>query len=86
MTAFEKAQEAVKTLTERPTNEELLELYAWYKQATEGDNDTSKPGMFDVKGKFKWEAWNNKRGTGTEQAKKEYAALVKELLKKYAHS
>lgn len=38
---FEAAAEEVKTLTKRPTDVELLELYALYKQATVGDNDTS---------------------------------------------
>ena len=35
---FEKAQVDVKTLTKRPTDMQLLELYAFFKQATEGDN------------------------------------------------
>jgi diazepam-binding inhibitor (GABA receptor modulator, acyl-CoA-binding protein) len=38
---FEAATEEVKTLTKRPTDVELLELYALFKQATVGDNDTS---------------------------------------------
>jgi acyl-CoA-binding protein len=37
---FEAAAEEVKSLTKRPTDVELLELYALYKQATVGDNDT----------------------------------------------
>ena len=32
----------MKTLTERPTNDELLELYALFKQGSVGDNDTGK--------------------------------------------
>lgn len=39
---FTEAAEKVKTLTKKPTDEELLELYAFYKQATDGDNDTGK--------------------------------------------
>ena len=34
---FEKAQADVKTLKEKPDNNTLLELYALYKQGTEGD-------------------------------------------------
>jgi diazepam-binding inhibitor (GABA receptor modulating acyl-CoA-binding protein) len=52
----------VKTLKTSPTNDELLNLYALYKQATCGDNNTCKPGTFDFKGKKKWEAWNGKKG------------------------
>jgi acyl-CoA-binding protein len=37
---FEKAAADVKTLTKQPSNEELLEIYGLYKQATAGDNGT----------------------------------------------
>lgn len=39
---FNEAAERVKTLTKRPTDKELLELYAFFKQGTFGDNKTSK--------------------------------------------
>lgn len=35
--------------------------------------------MFDLKGKYKWEAWNNNKGKGKDAAQKEYIALVREL-------
>src|SRR5689334_19980867 len=34
---FEQAQKDVKTLTKRPDNNDMLLLYAHYKQASEGD-------------------------------------------------
>ena len=83
---FQEAQLALKTLTERPSNEELLEIYALFKQATTGDNQTSKPGMFDMKGQFKWKAWKDKEGLGVDQACKDYIDLVNGLLDKYPHS
>ena len=42
---FEQAQADTKTLTKRPSDLQLLDLYAYFKQATEGDNNTSKPGL-----------------------------------------
>lgn len=39
---FEQATEAVKALTKRPTDEEFLELYALFKQATVGNINTSE--------------------------------------------
>lgn len=39
---FAAAAEAVKALTKRPTDDELLELYALFKQASVGDNNTRK--------------------------------------------
>lgn len=83
---FEAAQLKVKTLTERPDNNELLDLYALFKQATEGDNNTDEPGLFDIKEKFKWKQWDSKRGMGREQAQQAYVDLVETLLGKYSHS
>ncbi|MCB9185775.1 MAG: acyl-CoA-binding protein [Flavobacteriales bacterium] len=86
MSNVEEAAERLKTLTERPSNEEFLNLYGLYKQATVGDNRTSKPGMFDMKGQFKWKAWKDKSGMSQDDAADAYVALVDELLGKYKHS
>ena len=50
---FEDAQKRVKELKSAPSNDELLELYAFYKQATVGDVSGSRPGMLDLKGRAK---------------------------------
>lgn len=47
---FEKAASDVKNLKETPNNQEMLDIYGLYKQATVGDNNTDKPGIFDPKG------------------------------------
>lgn len=60
--AFNKAAEDIKNLKARPTDEELLEIYALFKQATVGDNDQAKPGMFQLKEKAKYEFWLKKKG------------------------
>lgn len=86
MSNVEDAAERLKTLTERPSNEEFLNLYGLFKQATVGDNKTSKPGMFDMKGQFKWKAWKDKSGMSQDDAAAAYVALVDELLEKYKHS
>ena len=31
-------------------------------QASEGDCNTARPGMLDLKGKAKWDSWNSKKG------------------------
>ena len=31
-------------------------------QASEGDCNTARPGMLDLKGKAKWDSWNRKKG------------------------
>ncbi|KAG7838687.1 hypothetical protein KL942_002091 [Ogataea angusta] len=62
-------------MAKRPNDDELLQLYGLYKQATVGDNTTDKPGVFDFKGKYKWEAWKKLEGTSQEEAEKKYIAL-----------
>lgn len=37
---FNKAAEDIKKLKSKPTDQELLEVYALYKQATDGDCNT----------------------------------------------
>lgn len=74
---------AVQDMETRPADDELLKLYGLYKQATVGDNDTAKPGIFDLKGKYKWQAWEDLKGTSQEDAEKQYIQLVDELLAKY---
>uniref|UniRef100_A0A0N5A1G6 ACB domain-containing protein n=1 Tax=Parastrongyloides trichosuri TaxID=131310 RepID=A0A0N5A1G6_PARTI len=83
MTNFKEAAEQVKHLKTSPSNDELLQLYALFKQATVGDNETAKPGMLDLKGKAKWNAWNEKKGLGKDEAEHQYVALVESLVGKY---
>ena len=77
---FEQAQKDVKTLTKRPVNEDLLALYSLFKQATEGDAKGVRPGMFDMVGRAKYDAWSRLKGTSAEQAMKNYLGVVDKLL------
>ncbi|MGH8515980.1 MAG: acyl-CoA-binding protein [Panacagrimonas sp.] len=79
---FEQAQKDVKTLTKRPSNEDLLALYSLFKQATDGDVKGSRPGMLDMVGRAKYDAWAKLKGTKTDQAMKNYLSVVERLLGK----
>ena len=76
---FEAAAMAAKHLAKRPDNTTLLQLYALYKQASQGDVSGSKPGMFDPVGKAKYEAWSGLKGTAQESAMQQYIDLVQKL-------
>jgi len=76
---FEQAAAAVKSLTERPDDNTMLQLYALYKQGSSGDVQGSKPGFFDFVGSAKYEAWEKLRGTGEEDARQQYIELVRKL-------
>ncbi|KAL6956959.1 hypothetical protein U1Q18_051039 [Sarracenia purpurea var. burkii] len=80
---FQTCVEDVKNLKQTPSNDELLELYALFKQATVGDVNTERPGVFDLKGKAKWDAWNGKKGTSTDSAKEAYIAYAEKLIATY---
>ena len=76
---FEQATQDVKGLSERPDNDTLLRLYAFYKQGSEGDVTGPKPGFFDFVGTAKYEAWAKLKGTSQDEAKQKYVDLVKKL-------
>lgn len=81
MSQFEQAQVDVKTLTKRPSNDDLLILYASFKQGSAGDVSGKRPGMLDMVGRAKYDAWAKLKGTSQEQAQQQYIAKVEELLK-----
>lgn len=76
---FEAAVAESKNLPERPDNTTLLKLYALYKQASAGDVDGKRPGFTDMVGRAKWDAWNEVKGTGKDDAMKQYVALIESL-------
>ena len=76
---FEQAVADSKELSERPSNDTLLQLYSFYKQATEGDVNGDAPNMFDFVAKAKYEAWASLKGKTTEEAQLEYINLVQKL-------
>lgn len=81
MSQFEQAQADVKTLTKRPDNDDLLFLYASFKQASAGDVSGKRPGMLDMVGRAKYDAWAKLKGTAQAQAEQQYIDKVAELLK-----
>lgn len=77
---FESAQIRVKSLSRTPGPAQLLELYALFKQGTIGDVQGSRPGILDLKGRAKYDAWAKKRGVAPAVAQLAYVRLVDELL------
>jgi diazepam-binding inhibitor (GABA receptor modulator, acyl-CoA-binding protein) len=76
---FDQAVADSKSLTDRPSNETLLQLYSLFKQATEGDANGDAPNMFDFVAKAKYEAWSSLKGKSSEAAMQEYINLVNKL-------
>jgi diazepam-binding inhibitor (GABA receptor modulating acyl-CoA-binding protein) len=77
---FEQAAADSQSLSERPSNDTLLQLYSLYKQATEGNVNTDPPANpFDFVAKAKYEAWTALKGKSKEEAMQDYIDLVNKL-------
>ncbi|CAE6413005.1 hypothetical protein ACGC1H_002936 [Rhizoctonia solani] len=82
---FDKAVKIVQNMPKdgpvKPTQDQQLAFYKYYKQGTNGDVNTERPGMLDFTGKAKWDAWNSVKGVSKEDAQNEYVKSLLEILR-----
>ena len=76
---FNKKIELIKTIS-YISDENKLDLYKYYKQATIGDINIEEPGFFNFVGKVKWNAWYKLKGISKEDAMNEYILKVNEIM------
>jgi carboxylesterase len=76
---FEDAVTRSRLLAVTPPESALLELYALYKQSSEGDAHAKRPGPLDVVARAKYDAWARVKGAGRDEAMQRYIALVASL-------
>lgn len=79
--AFDKAVQDVMKLRRRPSNDDMLVLYSLFKQASEGDVTGKRPGMLDITGRSKFDAWSRLKGTARDAAMQKYVDKVAALQK-----
>lgn len=72
---FAAAQARIKPVTGLG-NDTMLELYALFKQATHGDVSGTRPGMMDLRGRAKYDAWARHQGESKDAAMQAYIDLV----------
>lgn len=72
---FADAQATIKPVTGLG-NDVMLALYALYKQATSGDAAGGRPGMLDLRGRAKYDAWAKHKGMSKDAAMEAYIRLV----------
>lgn len=77
--AFEAAAKGAKSLPSKPGNDDLLELYALYKQGSSGDVSGDRPGFMDFVGGAKFDAWEKLRGMDPADAMQKYIDKVAAL-------
>jgi diazepam-binding inhibitor (GABA receptor modulating acyl-CoA-binding protein) len=80
---FKDASKEVHNLHSKPSDNDLLNLYANYKQATVGDINIDKPSFYMFKDVSKWSAWDKLKGTTKVQAQVNYIKIVEDLKNKY---
>ncbi len=81
MSAFEQAQKDVHTLSRKPEAADLLDLYAFFKQAGEGDVKGERPGMLNITGRLKYDAWEKLKGMAQAEAEAAYVKKVQDLMR-----
>ena len=76
---FEIVFNKISELREAVAPDEMLKLYAYYKQASFGNKFSFNSGL-DVRSAFKFNAWMQLNGMSIENAKKEYIKLARKIL------
>jgi acyl-CoA-binding protein len=76
---FEAAAAAAKNLPTNPGSDVKLQLYALYKQGSEGDVQGDRPGFTDFVGRAKYDAWEKLQGLTKDEAMRKYIDFVKSL-------
>lgn len=82
--AVEKVRSAPADGPLKPSNEMKLKMYGLYRQAHDGDVSGKRPGMMDVIGRFKYDAWAALKGMSSEAAMHQYVHEVESIEKKFA--
>lgn len=80
--AVQKVRSAPAEGPFKPSNEMKLKMYALYRQAQDGDVQGKRPGIMDVVGRYKYDAWAALKGVSREDAMRRYIDEVEALEKR----
>lgn len=93
MTTQEKFDAAVNVIRSLPKNgayqpshELQLRFYAYYKQATEGPCQQSKPAFWEVVKKAKWDAWMRLGNMSRQEAMNNYVEELKKIVETMSYT
>lgn len=64
----------------KPSDELKLKLYAYFKQATHGPNDTPKPRFYQIVQVYKWDAWRRLDQMSKEDAMLNYIRELRDVM------
>lgn len=82
---FQSAVSIVRNLPKegsiKPSDDLKLKLYAYFKQATHGINDTPKPRFYQIVELYKWDAWRKLEDMPKEEAMRCYIEELRKIMK-----
>ncbi|EAU38229.1 predicted protein [Aspergillus terreus NIH2624] len=78
---FEFAAKLVKMLEKEPGQNEMLNLYKYFKRGN--DQTPAQPGMFALEAKYKYNAWKEISHISAQKAQAKYIEEVNALIVKY---
>lgn len=67
-------------LVDKQSKDTRLKMYSAGKQGKAGDCKDPKPGMFDVVGKIKWQAWKDRTGQDQNACKIEFMEIARVIM------
>ena len=76
-----KRQRRRRARLKKPGQRQLLALYSLFKQASAGDVSGDRPGVMDMVGRAKYDAWAKRKGLSRDDAMRQYVELVETLKK-----
>jgi acyl-CoA-binding protein len=80
---FEEAVAIASEMTQASLPQDVqLRLYAYYKQATQGNVELNQNSSFHLRDAFKTNAWMQIKHISIEEAKEQYIDIIQSLVKK----
>lgn len=76
---FNRAADFLQHLVNKLDSNQLLEFYGLYKQSTVGPCNASKPGIFSMQARAKWNAWNDLGSMNKEFAMRTYVTKLNDI-------
>jgi acyl-CoA-binding protein len=79
---FDEAVALASDMTQASLPQDVqLRLYAYYKQATQGNVELNQTSTFHLRDAFKTNAWMQIKHISIEDAKKQYISIILSLVK-----
>jgi acyl-CoA-binding protein len=79
---FDEAVALATAMTQASLPQDVqLRLYAYYKQATQGNVELNQTSTFHLRDAFKTNAWMQIKHLTVEEAKEQYISLILSLVK-----